>query len=137
VTADLFPHPMPTWDHHEFWDACQRHELRLQRCAECHAYRFQPRPYCPDCRSRDAEWTLVSGRGTVYSYTVCYPPVLPAFEDRAPYNAVVVELDEGPFMVSNLLEWEGSEIPIGLPVEVRFVEIDDELTIPQFVPTAG
>ena len=90
-------------------------------------------PYCPSCTSAATEWLTASGRGSVYSYTISYPPVLPAFEDKAPFNAIVVELEEGPFMVSNLLEWPAdAEIPIGLPVEVVFEEIDDELTLPQF-----
>jgi uncharacterized OB-fold protein len=74
----------------------------------------------------------VRGTGTVASFTLCYPPVLPAFADRAPYNAVVVQLDEGPFMVSNLVDIENDEIEVGLPVEVTFVDLDDELTLPQF-----
>jgi uncharacterized OB-fold protein len=62
--------------------------------------------------------------------------VLPAFADRAPYNAVVVELDEGPFMVSNLVEIADADIAVGLPVEVTFVDLDDTLTLPQFRPVA-
>lgn len=76
----------------------------------------------------------MSGRGTVYSWTICHPPVLPAFEPRAPYNAVVVRLDEGPFMVSNLVDCDDAAIEVGMPVEVTFVAVDDELTLPQFRP---
>ena len=72
------------------------------------------------------------GTGTVASFTICYPPVLPAFADRAPYNAVVVQLDEGPFMVSNLVDIDNDAIEVGLPVEVTFVDLDDDLTLPQF-----
>jgi uncharacterized OB-fold protein len=68
----------------------------------------------------------------VASYTICHPPVLPAFADRVPYNAVVVQLDEGPYLVSNLVGVENDEIEVGMPVEVTFVDLDDELTIPQF-----
>ena len=137
MIRDDYPKPVPTWDQYEFWAACQRHELRLQRCSECGGYRHQPRPYCPDCRSRAFEWTAVSGRGRVYTYTISYAPVLPAFEARVPFNAVVVQLDEGPFMVTNLVDWPiGRDIPIGMPVEAVFVDIDDELTIPQYRPVA-
>src|SRR4051812_35865266 len=107
---DQYPHPVPTWDHHAFWDACRRHELRIQRCADCKVYRFQPRAYCPECRSNRADWVETSGMGTVHTYTICHPPVLPAFEDKVPYNAVVVELDEGPFMVSNLADCDNDDI---------------------------
>jgi uncharacterized OB-fold protein len=133
VIREDYPKPVPTWDHHVFWESCQRHELRIQRCSECGSYRYQPRPYCPDCQSRLFEWPEVSGRGIVHTYTISYPPVLPAFEDRTPFNAIVVQLDEGPFMVSNLVDWPAdTPIPIGLPVEVVFVDVDEELTVPQF-----
>jgi uncharacterized protein len=133
VIRDDYPKPVRSWDDFEFWAACQRHELRIQRCTDCHSYRFQPRPYCPNCRSALFEWPVVSGKGSVYSYTTLYPPVLPAFAAKAPYNAIIVQLDEGPFMVSNLVDWPSeTEIPIGLPIEVVFADIDEELTIPQF-----
>jgi uncharacterized OB-fold protein len=74
----------------------------------------------------------VRGTGTVASFTICYPPVLPAFAERVPYNAVVVQLDEGPFLVSNLVDIDNDAIAVGLPVEVTFVDLDDELTLPQF-----
>ena len=77
------------------------------------------------------------GTGTVASFTICYPPVLPAFADRVPYNAVVVQLDEGPFMVSNLVDIDNDAIEVGLPVEVTFVDLDDELTLPQFRVVEG
>ena len=72
------------------------------------------------------------GTGTVASFTICYPPVLPAFADRVPYNAVVIQLDEGPFMVSNLVDVDNDAIAVGLPVEVTFVDLDDHTTLPQF-----
>ena len=72
------------------------------------------------------------GTGTVASFTICYPPVLPAFMDRVPYNAVVVQLDEGPFMVSNLVDIENDAIEVGLPVAITYVDLDDDLTLPQF-----
>jgi uncharacterized OB-fold protein len=74
----------------------------------------------------------VRGTGTVASFTICYPPVLPAFADRVPYNAVVVQLDEGPFMVSNLVDVDNDAIEVGAPVEVIYVDLDDDLSLPQF-----
>ena len=75
---------------------------------------------------------MVRGTGTVASFTICYPPVLPAFADRVPYNAVVVQLDEGPFMVSNLVDIENEASRSASRVEVTFVDLDDEMTLPQF-----
>jgi uncharacterized protein len=133
---DDFPRPDPGPTDAPFWEWCRRHELRLQRCDDCGAFRHHPRPRCPECRSAAATWTPVRGTGTVASYTICYPPVLPAFADRVPYNAVVVQLDEGPFMVSNLLGVENDAIEVGMPVTVTFVDLDEELTLPQFTAVA-
>jgi hypothetical protein len=71
----------------------------------------------------------------VHSWTICHPPVLPGYADRAPYNAVVVRLDEGIFLVSNLVECDDDAIEVGMPVEVVFAEIDADLTLPQFRPS--
>lgn len=75
------------------------------------------------------------GTGTLVSFTICHPPVLPAFAERVPYNAVVVQLDEGPFIVSNLVDVANEDLAVGLRVAVTFVDLDDELTLPQFRPT--
>ena len=131
---DDFPRPAPGPDEAPFWAWCRRHELRIQRCSDCGAFRHPPRPWCPECRSSGFSWEPVRGTGTVVSYTICHPPVLPAFADRAPYNAIVVQLDEGPFMVSNLLDVANDDIETGTLVEVTFVDLDDELTLPQFRP---
>jgi len=133
VSTD-FPRPAPTGDHAVYWDWLRRGELRLQRCASCGAWRFHPRPRCPRCRSADHDWQQVSGRAEVASWTVCHPPVLPAFADRAPYNAVVVQLEEGPFMVSNLVGVSNDELQAGMPVELELTRIDDEFTLPQWRP---
>jgi uncharacterized OB-fold protein len=125
-----------TPDHAEFWAWCRRHELRVQRCSDCGEHRFHPRPHCPVCRSGSFAWVRCSGRGTVFSYTICHPPVLPAFADRVPYNAVVIELSEGPLMVSNLVECANEEIHVGMPVEVVFVDAGDGMVLPQFRPLA-
>ncbi|MDX6284951.1 MAG: hypothetical protein QOG53_436 [Frankiales bacterium] len=124
-----FPHPAPDAETAPFWEGCRRHELLLQNCANCAAWRFPPRPRCPSCRSDEFAWKQVSGQGRIASYTICHPPVLPAYADRVPYNVIVVELAEGPFIISNLM---GADPSVDAPVEVTFVDVDDELTLPQF-----
>lgn len=128
------PRPNPGPTEAPFWEWCRRHELRLQRCADCGTFRFFPRPRCHQCTSAAADWAPVAGTGTVASYTVLYPPVLPAFADRVPYNAVVVQLDEGPYMVSNLVDVANEDLAVGMRVAVTFVDVDDEYTLPQFRP---
>jgi uncharacterized protein len=127
------PHPASDPDTEAFWRFCQAEELRIQRCLRCGTYRYHPRPRCPTCQSDAFEWALCAGTGTIASYTHCHPPVLPAFAAKVPYNVIVVRLDEGPYMVSNLVEHH-EDPAIDMPVEVTFTWIDDNLTIPQFRP---
>jgi uncharacterized OB-fold protein len=131
-----FPRPPSSGDGAAFWEFARLGELRVQRCIECALHRYFPRPRCARCQSPLFEWALCAGTGSVHSYTICYPPVLPAFATKVPYNVVVVELDEGPFIVSNLVGCENEEIAVGMAVEACFVVIDEALTIPQFRPVA-
>jgi len=128
------PIPVPNPDNQGFWDACRRGELRLQRCTACGTWRHHPRPLCPTCRSFDYAWAPVSGRGVVHTFTIVHRPTLPAFESHLPYNVIVVRLDEGPFMVSNLVEAPAAALRIGLPVEVVFAPFDDAIALPKFRP---
>ena len=92
-------------DGEPFWVAAARGELRMQACGGCGRLRFPPRPMCPWCRSVECDWPLMSGGGTIWSFVVAHPPLLPAYAALAPYNCVVVALDEDPTirMVGNLV----------------------------------
>ncbi|MFC9507761.1 Zn-ribbon domain-containing OB-fold protein [Streptomyces sp. NPDC057002] len=110
--------PVTDPDGAPFWEYAARGELRVQACAGCGELRFPPRPCCPHCQSFEAEWRPVSGGGRVWSYVVPHPPLLPGYAELAPYNVVVVELDEAPRirLVGNLVVGPGE--PIGsLPVK--------------------
>jgi uncharacterized protein len=122
----LHPRPVLDDDNAPFWLGCRDRRLMLQRCGSCGAWQFPPRSLCTSCRSADVSWEQASGGGIVSSYTICHPPVLPAYADRVPYNVIVVQLEEGPFLVSNLLDADPS---VDLAVRVDFVVIDDELTL--------
>jgi uncharacterized OB-fold protein len=126
--------PLPTInsDNAEFWEGTKRHELVLQKCSGCGTFRYYPRPGCSRCSSMDFTWEKVSGRGTVYSWIIVHGPTLPAFQDKAPYNVVVVALEEGPHMVSNLLDVPNDQIQVGLPVKVDFEDVSDDITLPKF-----
>jgi uncharacterized OB-fold protein len=130
------PLPEPDADSAPFWEACGRHELRVQRCGECGARRHPPRPLCPHCQSSQVEWERLSGRGEVYSWVVAHPPVLPAFQDRVPFAVVLVALAEDSRLrfVGNLLGCEPGDVRIGLPVEVAFEELAADVTLPQWRP---
>ncbi|MCZ7530112.1 MAG: Zn-ribbon domain-containing OB-fold protein [Acidimicrobiia bacterium] len=117
-----------------FWEAVKRHELELQRCAQCGHWLVPPRPMCPKCRSADSEWVPVSGHGTIYSWVTYHESPHPAFE--VPYSVVLVELDEGVRLVSNPVDIASDELEIGMPVDVVFEDIDDDLTLFKFTRAA-
>lgn len=128
------PYPVPHPDNQGFWDGCARGKLRLQRCTGCGRWQWPPRPMCLACGAFAYEWTPVSGRGVVHTFTIVHRPTLPAFEARVPYNVVVVRLDEGPLMVSNLVDCAPAAIHIGMPVEVVFEPLHDGIVLPKFRP---
>ena len=132
--APLRPVPDPDDASAGFWEACARHELVLQRCASCSAVRFPPRPMCPACRSFEYDWAPASGRGRVWSWVVVHPPVLPAFADRAPYNVIVVELEEGVRMIGNLLGVPAEDIREGATVEVAWEDVEEGISLPIWRP---
>ncbi|WP_030317743.1 Zn-ribbon domain-containing OB-fold protein [Streptomyces sp. NRRL B-3229] len=115
-----------------FWEYAERGELRVQACADCGELRFPPRPCCPHCQSFEQEWRPVSGRGRVWSYVVPHPPLLPDYAAQAPYNVVVVELEEAPRirLIGNLVRAAGAplnsldpdRIRIGARVQVVFAD---------------
>src|SRR6266545_8331734 len=98
------PQPEISDDNQPFWDGCRQGELRVQRCLDCHKLRWYPKPMCPHCASLEVEWVATSGKGRVYTWTVIHHVFNPAFADKVPYLVVIVELDEGVRVVSNLLD---------------------------------
>jgi len=130
------PLPKPNVDTKGYWDGCRQHELVIQRCTDCGVYRFYPCVMCHKCGSMNTEWVKVSGKGTVYTWSVIWQAVDPAWEDDLPYVVVVVELDEQPGLLvpGNLLGCDPKDIEAGMPVEVTFVDVTDEVTLPQWRP---
>lgn len=126
------PHRMPLSE--GFWEGTRAHELRLQRCDDCAAFRFPPQVLCRACLSPRSTWTATSGRGTVASYVVQHRPATPAFADDVPYVVAVVELAEGPRLLSNVIDIDPADVHVGLPVEVTFVDATDDVTLYPFRP---
>jgi len=125
--------PVPTPETAEFWAGTRKGELRLQRCTACAHVYFPARPFCPGCASRDVAWFTASGRGTLYSYVINERPA-PGF--TAPYSIAVVELDEGPRMMTNIVECPQTPdaLVLDMPVEVVFEQLDDTIALPLFRP---
>ena len=128
--ADL-PLPIPDADTQPFWDYCKAGELRAERCTACGTLRHPPRPTCAECGSFDLEWVKLSGRGEIYTYAVSHQAIHPALEGSLPHTAILVRLEEGPLVTSNLVEGD-DRVGIGLPVEVVFEAVTDEITLPKF-----
>jgi len=134
MDADAKPLPRITQDNRPFWEACRRHELRLPHCTACERAFWPPSPLCPHCFEPAVEWRRVSGRGTVSSFVVVHQKWFPAFAADIPYNAVQVELEEGPRLTSSLVGIANDEIAVGLAVEVVFDDLSEEITLPRFRP---
>jgi hypothetical protein len=126
--------PIANADTKPFWDGCARAEFLLQRCAACQAYRHPPSPICPKCLSDECAWIPASGYGTVYSFTVVREQSARGWDAMVPYVLTVVELAEGPHVLTNLTNVTPEEVRIGLPVEVTFTELEDGSTLPLFQP---
>jgi uncharacterized OB-fold protein len=126
----------------EFWAGAARGELLVQACGSCGRWRHPPRPMCPHCRSTEVSWARTSGEGRVWSFVVPHPPLLPAYSALAPYNVIVVELDDDPAirMVGNLVatqdgpinEIDPHTVEVGEPVRVVFHRVDD-VVLPRWV----
>ena len=126
--------PSVSIDTQFFWDGVKEHKLLVQRCAECGVLRHPPRPMCPRCNSLAWEAIESSGRGEVFSFVMPQHPPYPWFE--YPYIVVLVDLQEGVRLVSNLCEIAPDAVTIGMPVEVFYEHFDDGLVLPQFRPAA-
>jgi hypothetical protein len=134
--AKRYAKPLPRIDEESkgFWEACQRHELYVQKCRDCGAFRYYPRAVCPSCLSSNTEWVLSSGKGTVYTFTVTYQNQAPGFRDELPYVLAYVELEEGVRMLTNIVGCPPEHVRIGMPVQVTFEDVTSEVSIPKFKP---
>jgi uncharacterized OB-fold protein len=128
--------PLPDAESGFFWAGAQQNRLMVQRCDECRRYQHPPRPACRHCLAASLTPTEVSGRGTVYTYTVTVQAFHPSLVDKVPYILAVVELAEQPNLkiITNLVDCTEDEVTTGMPVEVVFDHVDEELTLPKFRP---
>jgi uncharacterized OB-fold protein/acyl dehydratase len=127
------PKPPRNQDNAFFWEGVDRGELLIQKCSSCGQLRHPPRPMCPNCQSLEWETVQSSGKGEVFSFIIPHYPQVPFFE--YPYVVAVIALEEGTRLISNVVDIDPGDVTIGMPVEVKFVAVDDELTLPLFAPT--
>ena len=133
-TANVYQKPLPAMGGltGEFYGWCKQRELRFQRCTGCGAWRHVPREQCAACGSQQWEWARSSGHGSVFTWTVVARAMHPSFQDDVPYAAVVIELEEGVRLVSEVVHCPPEALDIGMPVEVVFEDVTPEVTLPKF-----
>lgn len=125
------PLPNITELNRPFWEAARAGQLKMQKCTSCGYIRFPIQPVCTKCLSDGAEWTALSGRGEVFSKIIYHRAFNKVFNDKIPYNVVMIQLEEGPRMFSNIVDTV-EDFKIGDPVEVVFDAVTDEVSIPKF-----
>jgi uncharacterized OB-fold protein len=131
-----FDLPAPDLETKPFWDGCKEGRFLIRHCNACGADHYYPRPFCPTCWSDDVEWKEASGRATLYTYSVVHVNDLPPFGERVPYVAAIVELEEGPRVMTNVEGVEHDALQIGMPLVVDYKPISDDITIAIFRPAS-
>ncbi len=133
------PIPVPTPETEFFWRKTKDHELWIQRCIGCPEVEafFYPRLHCPNpkCITGKVEWFQASGNGTLYSYMINYRPA-PGFEADAPYAIAVIQLEEGPRMMGNIVGIENTpeNLVLDMPLKVTFTDATEDIAIPNWEP---
>ena len=130
------PIPSITPDMVTFFEGAKRGQLMVQKCAACGELRFPPHEICTNCLGTQAGWVPVSGLGEVYSFNIMHQVYHPGFATEVPYAVVVVKLEEGVKFVSNLIGVKPDGIRVGMPVEVTFEKMSDDVWLPKFRPRA-
>lgn len=129
------PQPKMTPGAEHYWQSATDEQFVLPQCGDCDEIFFYPRVWCPKCFSQNLKWYKASGRGKVYSFSVIHQAPFPAYKGDVPYVLAIIALEEGPHMMSNVLNCDPDSVLVEMPVEVTF-EIRGEMKIPQFQPAA-
>ena len=128
------PLPQPNPDTKPFWEGCKKHELRFEKCRNCGHVRWPPSIICPMCYSKHTEWIRASGKGKTYTFVVYHQAFHKAFENNLPYVTAIIELEEGPRLLSNIVGCNPQEVRCDMPLEVTWEDINEEFSLPKFKP---
>ena len=134
MAAARFDIPSPDLETQPFWDGCRERRFLVRHCNACNEDHFYPRPFCPKCWSDDVAWKPASGRGTLYTYSIVFQNDLPPFNERVPYVAAVVELEEGPRVMTNIVDCDPDTVKIGQKVQVVFHDTGQGTALIRFKP---
>ena len=124
--------PVPTAVTDPYWQGCRSGELRLQQCGHCEQYQFYPRTLCSHCGHRELSWRAASGHGRIATYTVVHQPLSDAY--TAPLVVALVDLAEGPRMMSSIEGLDPDAVAVGQPVTVAFAQWSEDIAMPVFRP---
>ena len=128
--------PPVDWETRAYWEGAGRGELILQRCRACNTVQHRPRGLCATCLSDEIEHFVASGRGEVYTYSVVRQNQMPAFRDAVPYIVAYVQLEEGPQLLTNIVDCDPETVSVGMAVQADFVATEEGLGVPRFVPAS-
>jgi len=128
------PLPQPNADDRFFWDGCKEHKLLFQSCRSCGLVRWPPSIICPSCYSSDTRIVEAKGKGKIYTYAVYHQVYHPGFENEIPYVTAVIEMEEGPHFLSNIIDCDPDGLKCDLPVEIVWDNITQEFSLPKFKP---
>lgn len=131
------PIPRPSKETQPFWDAAREHRLVMPRCDDCSRFAFPPTVACLQCGGERFTWVDVSGRGKVFSFVVYHRVYNEWFRDKVPYVLAVIELEEGPRLISNIVGIPYGDVQCEMAVQAVFDDVRDGVVIPQFAPRAG
>jgi uncharacterized OB-fold protein len=126
--------PAPNADTAPFWDGCKQGVFLLQRCSVCSTFRHPPSPICPECLSAQHEWLQAAGPGTVYTFVIVREALRRGWEELVPYVVAVIDLDEGPKFVTNVVNIEPDLVTIGMRGKIVFPPLGDSSMLPLFAP---
>ena len=131
MTSEL-PGPLISPDGAPYWQAAAEGRFEIQQCGDCGTYRFPPSHLCRNCGSDNTSWVAASGKGTIYSFSVLHRAPTQEFRGRVPYVVALIDLDEGPRMMANIVGDGALECAIGNSVEVCFEDRAEDTKVPQF-----
>jgi uncharacterized OB-fold protein len=134
VSVPKKPLPVASPESAPFWQAAKEHRLLIPRCKACAKFWFPPSRLCPHCLADDVGWHVVSGRGRVYSFVIFHRVYHPGFAGEVPYVVAIVELEEGPRMLTNIVGVPVDQVRCNMPVSVVFDDVSSEVAIPKFAP---
>lgn len=126
--------PKPNLETQPFWDATAEGRIDLPRCTQCDLVIFYPRLICPDCQSADLEWQTMAGTGTVYTYSVDHAGGGRTWKEHAPFVVAYVELDEGPRMLTNIVDCDPADVSVGMAVTAVFDDTGEGNALVRFRP---